>query len=491
MSDSISPQASEENILLLARAPCLVFLLVAAADGSIDKKEIKRFAKLLRHKDYRELGAAIQQSGLSVLQLMTSVRQQTDDPLEELKRVSGLLDRHLKPGAAGAFKATLLAFAKAIAEASGGFLGLFGSKISKEEKAALYLIADALGLLNAADTETAPSEAVFGSPVELGDDVYPVLKSSDWASGSRGEVIMRSVYLTEEVEPDEPVVAYGIDVPETVRFINTDELPGTLSVEDLHDKAMANLERRLTNVDWEELSHETGIEELPEVRGFVLAGDYYCSEALLSERLLKQAHEKLGAAMMMAIAPVRGQLYVCRLPAEEGPSPESLVFAHFALTRYFNPPDAPIAPKAWIVRNGKVVGHVNGMDAVVESARKAAEKEVEDEESKLHHMATTIVTDDDQFRLRVTVTAFDVAIMLRNLQYALRGYVHSAVEREGFSGLVDVNVRIEDGSYTPDDRTELSGLMDDMFEFLNNQFASHGLTGTGDQPIRLAYQLEN
>lgn len=37
-----------EIVTCIARAPGIVFLLVAAADGTVDKKEIKQFAKLLK-----------------------------------------------------------------------------------------------------------------------------------------------------------------------------------------------------------------------------------------------------------------------------------------------------------------------------------------------------------------------------------------------------------------------------------------------------------
>lgn len=51
----------------------------------------------------------------------------------------------MAPEEAQAFKQALLGLGKAVASASGGFLG-FGSKISKEEKATLERIAAGLGL---------------------------------------------------------------------------------------------------------------------------------------------------------------------------------------------------------------------------------------------------------------------------------------------------------------------------------------------------------
>ena len=45
-------ELSQEVLQHLAKAPALVFLLVAAADGNVDKKEIRQFQEILQDPAY-------------------------------------------------------------------------------------------------------------------------------------------------------------------------------------------------------------------------------------------------------------------------------------------------------------------------------------------------------------------------------------------------------------------------------------------------------
>lgn len=137
--------ASEEGLTgedwaTLARSPCLVFLMVAAADGGIDKKEIMAFGSILRQ--HKAVPSAIFSRILQIAQanFETFTREimesgaQVQDHLLDLADLlgSGKIPREEAINVAH----LLCGLAQVIASASGGFLG-FGPKISKKEKEVL------------------------------------------------------------------------------------------------------------------------------------------------------------------------------------------------------------------------------------------------------------------------------------------------------------------------------------------------------------------
>ena len=72
--------------------------------------------------------------------------KQEVDAKEKLEQILRVLDGKLSAEESHKFKVSMLSIGKSVAEASGGFLGMFGSKISKEEKRALVGLAMFLGL---------------------------------------------------------------------------------------------------------------------------------------------------------------------------------------------------------------------------------------------------------------------------------------------------------------------------------------------------------
>jgi tellurite resistance protein len=136
---------TDEESELLARAPLLAFLLVAAADGKVDKKELTAFAEIV---DAMMAGAPplLQKAMSEMLPQMARFANEAGDrnPVEDMERVASVLDTHF-PNEAEMFKRTLVAIAIKVASSSGGFLGM-GSKISKDEKIAIAAIAITLGL---------------------------------------------------------------------------------------------------------------------------------------------------------------------------------------------------------------------------------------------------------------------------------------------------------------------------------------------------------
>jgi hypothetical protein len=135
-------------------APAAALMLVATSDlsgpmGSI--KEVQAAAKALgdaaRQADPASLIGAAFGSGIDT-DMMKQVRElaPTKDKLIEIVRVGAASVASKDPAQAAAYKSAILAVAQAAAEASkeGGFLGIGGTLVSKDEQAALDQLKSAL-----------------------------------------------------------------------------------------------------------------------------------------------------------------------------------------------------------------------------------------------------------------------------------------------------------------------------------------------------------
>jgi tellurite resistance protein len=132
---------------LLPRSPLLIFLLVAASDGKVDKKELANFQKVIIGSG--KLNSPLLQKAIAEMlpnleRYLLELTSGKFDYIGELKRIAEYVDKN-HPAEAQTFKMSLLGLGKLIAESSGGFFG-FGNKMSKEEETALVAIAVTLGV---------------------------------------------------------------------------------------------------------------------------------------------------------------------------------------------------------------------------------------------------------------------------------------------------------------------------------------------------------
>ena len=500
MAEQLRKPEDINPLSCIAKAPGVVFLLVAATDGTIDKKELQQFTKLILSPEYEILITAMQEDGYSLNQLLTDFHNNQFQPVEELRELRFVLDSCLPDDMALAYKSALVKLAKGIAGASGGVFGLFSSKISPEEKTAIAIVASELGLLDDAPQldklvnhgNVESTQKQYTSVASLPDNLYPVLKPAEWAEDAKNDVVIQSIYVDDNIHANEPVVGYALDLPEAIEFLSIDNIDTNLSVDDIHAKALENLENRLlTTVEWHEISYEIDNSSDSIVSGLVLTGDYYASEALLSKQLLETAHQKLDAAIMMVIAPERGKLFATQIVSEGNqPEPGALLFASSAVSGFFNPEQAPISPNVWIVRNSRLVGQVKGIETIIDDAEKYAKKTIQDEEKNLVHSANTVYKGSC-FGVTIAVIAHDIDIMLNNLQHVISGYVKHAIQQKGFNGIMMVSVNIQDPDYVPEMKEHLTIQLADMSDFLCNQFATLGMVGTNDSRIKLNCLIEN
>ena len=218
-----------------------------------------------------------------------------------------------------------------------------------------------------------PVKPKYSSSAHLPNTLFPALLSADWMEKADADIVSKRIHEYNALASREPMIAYAFETPERVEFLTLSCIKDSLSVEQIHLKAIQNLENRLDGlIEWKVLNFDAGVNHQGAASGLVLTGDYYCSEALLSQKLLCLAHQKLNTDLLMAIAPVQGELYATKLVSVEQSEPERLIFVRFAVSHYFNPQQAQISPNVWIIRKGIVAGYVPGMDQIIEEAKQNA-----------------------------------------------------------------------------------------------------------------------
>lgn len=132
----------------LKRAPFLLFFLMAAADGRIDKTEFIQFVKVLAKPEaiqnplLNHIMASVAQDAPAML---ADIADQKLDYAAELAQLKSVIEANLPAGDANEFKKALFFVSKQIAEASQRFVGVSGT-ISKNEQTALAAITASLGI---------------------------------------------------------------------------------------------------------------------------------------------------------------------------------------------------------------------------------------------------------------------------------------------------------------------------------------------------------
>lgn len=136
---TLSKLSSEERELV-NKAPLLVCILIAGADGNIDRKEIRKAITIVqkRQKDGDALSvlfAEVAQDFEDKLKVLEQgypyeATQRTPLIADELRHLNGVWSK-LPPAFAKGYYDLLLMLAKEIAESSGGLLGM--NSIGSEE----------------------------------------------------------------------------------------------------------------------------------------------------------------------------------------------------------------------------------------------------------------------------------------------------------------------------------------------------------------------
>lgn len=142
----------EEEIEIMLKAPVLVSVLIAGADGTIDKAEVKEAVAIARGKqsrareqlvDYYKLVGETFESKFN--EMITNFPQKPEERnpmiIAELKRLNRILPK-VEKNFAVKFYASLKDLAKKIAEASGGVLGYLSVSYEEAKLMELNMIND-------------------------------------------------------------------------------------------------------------------------------------------------------------------------------------------------------------------------------------------------------------------------------------------------------------------------------------------------------------
>ena len=137
----------------LTFGPLWMFSLVAGSDGAVDEREVDELARVVERA--RPDGGPLLDLVLSDLthdgaRLLARYAADDRDAGDGLRRVAAVVDLHWPPEVGDSFKNGLLAIGRAVAEASGGFLGL-GDRKGRAEREALATAAGYLGVRAAQD----------------------------------------------------------------------------------------------------------------------------------------------------------------------------------------------------------------------------------------------------------------------------------------------------------------------------------------------------
>jgi hypothetical protein len=135
---------TQEEWQLLKILPFQVFVLVAGADGRIDKEEVAQLQKDLRdapfYKDvlHRELFVDILSSDINAL-----IKEAADATklAERAGKMKAILKQKLTPEEYQRFVGSMFINGLKVARASGGGILGLGDKVSEEEKRALTMFA--------------------------------------------------------------------------------------------------------------------------------------------------------------------------------------------------------------------------------------------------------------------------------------------------------------------------------------------------------------
>ena len=143
---------SEEEIETMLKVPVLVSILIAGADGNIDKSEIKQAVSLSKIKQtkaredliefYQEAGRDFEDKmKIMISQLPADATERNPIIISELEKVNKIFPK-LDPKFSEEFYVSVKDMAKKIAEASGGVLGYMAVGYEESKLIGLNMIKD-------------------------------------------------------------------------------------------------------------------------------------------------------------------------------------------------------------------------------------------------------------------------------------------------------------------------------------------------------------
>jgi uncharacterized tellurite resistance protein B-like protein len=146
VTDAIVNHLNKQETRVIAQAPVLIFLLVSAADGTIDKREIKSFESLLTTPLYSDLLDVMARARLTIIDTLRQFTENPVDYLQELQQINRVLDRRLPADLAQRMKLQLYQLGWHVAVSSGHSPEEVDNHICRQEGTALKVVAGLFGI---------------------------------------------------------------------------------------------------------------------------------------------------------------------------------------------------------------------------------------------------------------------------------------------------------------------------------------------------------
>jgi hypothetical protein len=318
---------------------------------------------------------------------------------------------------------------------------------------------------------------------ELRRPFYPLLKPFDWADRAReAGMLVRPLSMDVALPAHTPVVGLAVDAGEAVAFLQRSDLPDLLDDDELAAIACQNLRELLGR----EGSFEAFEIPTPEgsVRVLSLQGSYYASEALLVPDTLAFAHDELGAETLAAAAPIRGRLM---LTDADGGADALHAFATVVARTFSLAEVAPISPHVFGVREGQLVGYLDGLERIHLDAAEAVRAAREAEEGAIAVRGARWAGEDGE-TLVYLFTTEDAELLLSTMEEVIRG---EAQDRDGspeLSGQLHAMIALTPALAEARDALEPRLLT--LVELLDKQFETLGLGPRQGQPFRVSFDFE-
>jgi hypothetical protein len=276
------------------------------------------------------------------------------------------------------------------------------------------------------------------------DGILPLLKDAAWPG--RADNVCSP--LTELPIPDQPLVVFGWDRPQTFEMLNR-KTAGARTAASLTAQAVANLKARAAT--WEVI--DTKISLFKKMRFLVCSDDFLAAERILDAGFLVGAQSRLEAKMLAVGIPRRGLL----MATDGARSPELLQrFCQAVAGQFHRGESPPITPLVFGVVDGAIVAHLQDGGAAAEMKDRVRTEEGGGEPFL---QAMRVKAPDDGERVVIIIGGAPP----RRLDSALRQDFSRRVAEQGAGMLrVDVAVVPDITPRTPELDAWLEGLRKDL-----------------------------
>lgn len=189
---------------------------------------------------------------------------------------------------------------------------------------------------------------------------FPLIKSNNWAQQIQTNSICTRPFFAGDIDSvRNPVISYCLDMGENVTFLKKKDMSSDMTTDHLHDQAMQYLHIALADVaGWQDIDFG---DDLPNMNVITLSGNFYCSEGILSSKIMQRAHKKLNTDLLAVSIPYRGKMFAIDARDQEQ---HLRRFVMANIRQYFSANNSYISPIIWNVADGNIIGYMQNTETL-------------------------------------------------------------------------------------------------------------------------------